>query len=242
MLFTMVADTSDVEAVVLGPGGIIEGIQPDGLVVDMSTISPAVTRAISERLRARGAWMLDAPVSGGEAGAKAGTLSFMVGGDASAFARARPILEHMGTQILHVGPNGAGQVCKSCNQIVVGATIAGVAEAILFAEANGVDPAKVREALLGGFAQSRILEVHGQRMIERHYAPGFKSRLHQKDMRIVLESAYHLGLPLPAAAMVAQWLNGAVGSGAGELDSSAIIEVMRAALGERSLALSDEGD
>jgi 2-hydroxy-3-oxopropionate reductase len=242
LLFTLVADTSDVEAVILGPGGIIEGIQPGSLVVDMSTISPAVTRAISERLRAHGAWMLDAPVSGGEAGAKAATLSFMVGGDAGAFARARPVLERMGTQILHVGPSGAGQVCKSCNQIVVGATIAGVAEAILLAEASGVDPAKVREALLGGFAQSRILEVHGQRMIERRYAPGFKSRLHQKDMRIVLESAHSLGLPLSTAAMVAQWLNGAVGSGAGELDSSAIIEVMRASLGERSASVSDDGD
>lgn len=227
VIFTMVADTPDVEQVIAGASGVIEGTRPGAIVVDMSTISPTATRALAERLRALGGWLIDAPVSGGEAGAQAGTLSIMVGGDAEPVARVWPLLEVMGANIVHVGPSGAGQVCKSCNQIVVGATIAGVAEAILLAQANDVDPARVREALLGGFAASRILEVHGLRMIEGDYRPGFKASLHQKDMRIVLESAQALDLPLRTATLVAQALDALVGQGRGEEDSSAIFEVIR---------------
>jgi 2-hydroxy-3-oxopropionate reductase len=232
IVFTMVSDTLDVEEVILGPEGVIQGVRPDAAVVDMSTISPSSTRMIAERLRAAGAVMLDAPVSGGETGAKAGTLSIMVGGEPAAFSRVRPLFEAMGGNIVHVGPSGAGQVCKSCNQIVVGATIAGVAEAVLLAQASGVDPRKVREALLGGFAGSRILEVHGLRMIEGDYTPGFKSRLHHKDMRIVLESAQEFGISLTTAAMVAERLDLLVERGLGEEDSAAIFEVIRGAVGE----------
>jgi 2-hydroxy-3-oxopropionate reductase len=228
IIFTMVADTADVEQVILGPGGGIDGASPGAVLVDMSTISPAVTRTIAARLRERGLAMLDAPVSGGEAGAIAGTLSIMVGGAAEVFDRVRPLFAAMGRNIVHVGGSGAGQVCKSCNQIVVGATIVGVAEAILLARASGVDPARVREALLGGFAASRILEVHGQRMIDGNFTPGFKARLHQKDMRIVGESALELGLALPSAATISQYLNALVGQGLGEEDSAAIYKVLEA--------------
>ena len=228
VIFTMVADTPDVEQVILGPGGVLEGAAPGAVVVDMSTISAAATRVIAGRLEVHGVAMLDAPVSGGESGAIAGTLSIMVGGAAQVFDRVRPLLEVLGHNIVHVGTNGAGQVCKSCNQIVVGATIAGVAEAILLARAAGVDPARVREALLGGFAASRILEVHGQRMIDGNFAPGFKARLHQKDMRIVGEAAAELGLGLPTAASIAQYLDALVGQGLGELDSAAIYKVLEA--------------
>jgi 2-hydroxy-3-oxopropionate reductase len=231
VVFTMVSDTPDVEQVILGPSGVLEGLRDGCVVVDMSTISPSATRAIAERLRGLGAEMLDAPVSGGEAGAIAGTLSIMVGGTAEAFERVKPLFDVMGGSIVHVGGNGAGQVCKSCNQVVVGHTIAGVGEAMLLAGASGVDPAKVREALLGGFANSKVLEVHGQRMIDEDFAPGFKARLHQKDMRIVLEAAHQLGLALPGAALVAQYLNALMGRDLGELDSSAIYRAQEAANG-----------
>jgi len=227
VVFTMVADTPDVEQVILGPQGVIEGVGPDSLIVDMSTIAPSATRAIATRLREAGADMLDAPVSGGDIGARDGTLSIMVGGEATAFERARPLLEIMGANIVHIGGNGAGQVCKACNQTVVAQTIAGIGEALLLAEASGVDGARVREALLGGFAGSRILEVHGRRMLEGDYTPGFKAALHQKDMRIVLEAADELGLALPGAAQVAQYLNALVGLDQGELDSAAIYGVQR---------------
>lgn len=222
ILFTMVSDTADVEQVILGEHGVIEGVQADAVVIDMSTISPSATRAMAERLRAAGAEMLDAPVSGGDIGAAAGTLSIMVGGSETAFARVRPLFDVMGKNIVHVGGHGAGQVCKACNQVLVAQTIAGVGEAMLLAKASGVDPGKVREALLGGFANSRVLEVHGRRMLEDDYAPGFKAALHQKDMRIVLETAHELGLALPGAAQVSQWLNALVGQGLGDLDSAAI--------------------
>ncbi len=234
--FTMVSDTPDVEQVILGPGGVLEGASPGSVVVDMSTVSPGATRTIAARLSERGLAMLDAPVSGGEQGAIDGTLSIMVGGDPETFARVRPLFEVLGRNIVHVGPSGAGQVCKSCNQIVVGATIGGVAEAILFARASGVDPARVREALLGGFAASRILEVHGQRMIDDNFAPGFKARLHQKDMRIVAEAAHELGLALPGAAGVGQYLNALVGRGLGEEDSSAIYKILEAMSGPEAVS------
>jgi 2-hydroxy-3-oxopropionate reductase len=226
VVFTMVADTADVEQVILGPAGVIKGAAPGSVVVDMSTISASATRAIAVRLQERGIAMLDAPVSGGESGAIDGTLSIMVGGASEVFERVRPLFEALGRNIVHLGGNGAGQVCKSCNQVVVGATIAGVAEAILLARAAGVDPARVREALLGGFAGSRILEVHGQRMIDGNFNPGFKARLHQKDMRIVGESAYELGLALPTAAAIGQYLNALIGQGLGEADSSAIYKIL----------------
>ncbi|NEV61964.1 2-hydroxy-3-oxopropionate reductase [Thiorhodococcus minor] len=235
VIFTMVSDTPDVEAVILGDQGIIQGARPGSVVIDMSTISASATRRIAAQLGEQGVAMLDAPVSGGEAGAIAGTLSIMVGGSEAAFERVLPLLRVMGKRIVHIGESGAGQVCKSCNQIVVGATIAGVAEAVLLAQSAGVDPARVREALLGGFASSRVLEVHGRRMIEDDFEPGFKARLHQKDMRIVGEAAAELGLCLPSAAMISQYLNALVGQGLGDLDSSAIAKVLRALADPESL-------
>ena len=231
VIFTMVSDTPDVEQVILAEGGVLEGARAGSLVVDMSTISPSATRAMADRLREHGVEMLDAPVSGGEAGAVNGTLSIMAGGGGAAFERARAMFEAMGKNIVHVGTNGAGQVCKSCNQVAIANTIAGVGEAILLARASGVDPAKVREALLGGFANSKVLEVDGQRMIDGNYEPGFKARLHQKDMRIVMESAHELGLALQGAAQVTQYINALIGRGLGELDSSAIYRLLEEASG-----------
>jgi len=222
-----VSDTSDVEQVILGDNGVIEGVQAGSVVVDMSTVSPSATRAMAERLRAAGAEMLDAPVSGGDIGARDGTLSIMVGGPEQAFERVRPLFEVMGKNIVHIGDNGAGQVCKACNQVLVAQTIAGVGEALLLAASSGVDAAKVRDALLGGFAYSRILEVHGKRMLDDDFTPGFKAALHQKDMRIVLEAANELGIALPGAAQVAQFLNALVGDGQGDLDSAAIYRIQR---------------
>lgn len=237
VIFTNVSDTPDVEEVVLGSNGIVHGARPGAVVVDHSTISPSATRRIAAALRERGVGMLDAPVSGGQQGAIAGTLSVMVGGPEAVFRRVLPLLEVVGRNIVHVGDHGAGQVAKACNQVVIAQTIAAVAEGLLLATAAGVDPAKVREALLGGFAQSRVLEVHGQRMLDRNYAPGFTSRLHQKDMRIVLETAHELGLPLPGASTVAQYLNALVGGGDTDVDSSAIATVLERisgrAIGER---------
>ncbi|MBK1716449.1 2-hydroxy-3-oxopropionate reductase [Thiocystis violacea] len=227
VIFTMVSDTPDVESVILGENGVLAGVHPGSVVVDMSTISAAVTRRLAERLGERGVEMLDAPVSGGEAGAIDGRLSIMVGGAESTFARVLPLFHVMGENIVHVGGHGAGQVCKSCNQILVGATIVAVAEAMRLAQASDVDPARVRAALLGGFAGSRVLDVHGQRMIDENFEPGFKARLHQKDMRIVAEAAQELGLSLPSANAVARYLDVLVGQGLGELDSSAIYLVLR---------------
>lgn len=227
IVFTMVADTPDVEQVILGENGIIEGVRPGSIVVDMSTISPSATRNMAERLRANGAEMLDAPVSGGDQGAIDGTLSIMVGGKADTFERVKPMFEIMGRNIVHVGDNGAGQVTKACNQVVIAQTIAAVGEALLLAKASGVNPAKVRSALLGGFAASRVLEVHGQRMLDGNYTPGFKAALHKKDMRIVLETAAELGIGLSGAASVTQWINVLVGTGGGELDSAAISKLQQ---------------
>ena len=222
VIFTNVSDTADVKQVVLGEDGIIQGARPGSVVVDMSTISPAATRAMAERLAEGGVQMLDAPVSGGEQGAIDGTLSIMVGGDAGAFERVRPMFEVMGKNIVHIGPSGAGQVTKACNQVVIAQTIAAVGEAFVLAKASGVDPGRVRQALLGGFAGSKVLEAHGQRMLDDDYRPGFKARLHKKDMRIVMETAEQLGIALPGAALATQFLNALVGQGGGELDSAAI--------------------
>ncbi|MCB2261370.1 MAG: NAD(P)-dependent oxidoreductase [Candidatus Thiosymbion ectosymbiont of Robbea hypermnestra] len=226
IIFVMVADTPDVEQVVLGKDGVRTGVRAGALVVDMSTISPAATRAMAARLREHGAEMLDAPVSGGETGAIEGALSIMVGGTEAAFARARPLFEVLGRNIVHVGGNGAGQVCKACNQIAISQAMAGVGEAILLARAEGVDPMKMRAALLGGSANNKVLELHGRRMIEADYRPGFKAGLHRKDLRIVLEAADELGIALPGTALASQYLNALVGRGHGDLDSCALFRVL----------------
>jgi len=226
VIFVIVSDTPDVEEVILGENGIIHGARKGAIVVDMSTISPNATRAMAAKLAERGVEMLDAPVSGGDVGAINGTLSIMVGGKPAVFEKVLPLFKAMGKNIVHVGDNGAGQVCKACNQIVVAVTIEAVSEAITFARKNKVDAAKVREALMGGFAGSKILEVHGQRMLDDVFKPGFKVKLHQKDMRIVMQDADKLGLGLPAAALVTQHLNALMGAGDAELDSAAIIKVV----------------
>ena len=222
IVFINVSDTHDVVEVTLGEHGIIEGIRPGSVVVDMSTISPSVTRTIAERLAEKDVHMLDAPVSGGEQGAIDGTLSIMVGGKADIFARVKPLFDVMGKNIVHIGDHGAGQVTKSCNQVVIAQAIAAIGEAYLLARASGVDPVKVREALMGGFAGSRVMESHGQRMLDRNFKPGFKAKLHYKDMRIVMEEAHKLGIALPGAAMVTQYLNALMNADMGEDDSISI--------------------
>ena len=222
IIFINVSDTPDVEQVILGKGGILEGARAGSVVVDMSTISATATRAMAEALAAKKVAMLDAPVSGGEKGAIDGTLSIMVGGDAKVFDRVKPLFDVMGKNIVHIGDNGAGQVAKACNQVVIAQAISAIGEAFLLARKSGVDPQKVREALLGGFAGSRALESHGQRMLDRNFKPGFKAKLHHKDMRIVMDEAQKLGIALPGAAMVTQYLNALVGGGMGEDDSIAI--------------------
>ena len=225
---TMLPDTPEVEAVIAGSSGVLSGATPGSLVIDMSSIDPGPTRTMAEALGARGIAMLDAPVSGGERGAIDATLSIMVGGDEAAVTRAMPIFEALGKNIVHVGPSGAGQVTKACNQLVVASTIEAVAEALLLAERSGVDPVKVREALLGGFAGSKILEVHGQRMLDRTFDPGFRIRLHRKDARIVEEAAAITNTPIPAFAVVAEQLQRAVDAGDGELDHSGLfVELQR---------------
>ncbi len=227
IIFVMVSDTAAVEEVIVGKRGIIHGVKPGSIVVDMSTISPTVTKSLAMDLLAHSVEMLDAPVSGGDVGAINGTLTIMVGGKVEVFAKVKPLFECMGKTITHVGDNGAGQVAKACNQIVVAMTIEGVAEALLFAQKNGVDASKVREALMGGFANSKILEIHGKRMLDDNYAPGFKARLHQKDLNIVMQNAYQLGIGLPGAGLLSQQLNALVAAGEGELDSSAIMKIIQ---------------
>ncbi|CAM5361161.1 MAG TPA: NAD(P)-dependent oxidoreductase [Thauera sp.] len=223
---SMVADAPDVEQVTLGPAGVAEAAGAGHIHIDMSTIAPAAAQSIAARLAARGVTALDAPVSGGEVGAIAGSLTIMAGGDADAFARVLPLLEAMGRSITRIGDAGAGQVAKACNQILTGVGVAAVAEALNFATRSGVDAGRVREALLGGFAYSRILENHGQRMLERNFKPGFKAWMHQKDMRIVMEEAHRLGLALPSAAATTQLFNAMVGSGLGEDDSVAVLKLL----------------
>ncbi|MGE0450746.1 MAG: NAD(P)-dependent oxidoreductase [Vicinamibacterales bacterium] len=229
VIVTMLPDTGDVESVVAGSGGVLEGLQPGAVVIDMSSISPAATSQLAERVAAKGATMLDAPVSGGEIGAVSGTLSIMVGGEAGALARVRPVLECMGNpeRIVHVGDRpGAGQICKICNQVAIGGALAGVSEAFALARKAGVDAARVREALLGGFAASRVLEVHGERMLASNYAPGFRTRLYQKDLRLAGEAAAAHGVSMPATALVAQLINALVAGGGADLDYSALSTVL----------------
>jgi 2-hydroxy-3-oxopropionate reductase len=219
---TMLPDTGDVEQVLTGADGVLQGAATGALVIDMSSIDPAPTREMAAAFAARDVAMLDAPVSGGERGAIDGTLSIMVGGEPDAVSRAMPVFDVLGKTTVHVGPSGAGQVTKACNQLVVAATIEAVAEALLLAERSGVDPAKVREALLGGFAGSKILEVHGQRMLDRAFDPGFRIRLHRKDARIVEDAAAETGTPVPSFAVVASQLQRALDDGDGDLDHSGL--------------------
>jgi 2-hydroxy-3-oxopropionate reductase len=235
----MLPDTPDVEAVLGGPDGVLVGLTPGSVVVDMSTISPTATRRLAALVAAKGGSMLDAPVSGGEIGALNATLSIMVGGDEQAFARARPVLACMGQsdRIVHIGPEpGSGQICKICNQIAIGGALAGVGEAFALAKKAGVDPARVRDALLGGFAASRVLDVHGQRMLTGHYEPGFRARLYQKDLRIAAELAEAHSIAAPVTALVADLVDALVASGRGDLDTAAVGTVLfeRAGL-ERTL-------
>lgn len=232
IIFVNVSDTPDVQEVILGKQGVIHGAKPGSAVVDMSTISPSVTRQIAAELAQKNIDMLDAPVSGGSQGAIDGTLSIMVGGKAEVFRQALPALQVMGKNIVHIGDHGAGQVAKACNQIIVTQTLAAIAEAFTLAAASGVHPAKVREALLGGFAGSKMLEVHGQRMLSHNYTPGFKAKLHQKDMRIVQQFATESGIELPGTNLVAGYINALVEAGMGELDSSAMAILFEKLIGK----------
>ena len=225
VIITMVPDTPDVELVLTGPNGVLEGIEPGALVIDMSSISPVAAKALAARVAAAGATMLDAPVSGGEIGAINAALSIMVGGARAAFDRAKPIFECMGhaDRIVHIGDEpGSGQICKVCNQIAIGGALAGVSEALALARRAGVDGARVRQALLGGFASSRVLEVHGERILTNQFTPGFRTRLYQKDLRIAQETGAALGASMPTAALVARLVDELVEAGGAELDYSAV--------------------
>jgi 2-hydroxy-3-oxopropionate reductase len=226
VIVLMLPDTSDVEAVLFGDDGVIEGVSSGKLVIDMSSISPEATRKFAGRLAAVGVGYVDAPVSGGEVGAKNASLTIMVGAADKDFVRALPLLEKLGQNITHIGQVGAGQVAKIANQIVVGLTIQAVSEALVLAAKAGVDPARVREALMGGFAASRILEVHGKRMIDRTFAPGFRIALHRKDLGLALESGRELGVALPNTAMCHQMMNAAIAAGNGNSDHSALVTII----------------
>ena len=227
-IITMVPDSPDVELVLDGPGGVFSAMQPGTIVIDMSSIAPGVARRLAERARALGGSMLDAPVSGGDIGAIQGTLSIMVGGDAASFAAAKPILDVMGNpeKVVHVGASGAGQLCKLCNQMVIGGTLAVVAEALALARKSGVDAAKVREALLGGFAQSRVLEVHGERALKGTFTPGFKTHLFAKDMRNVVSTLAEHQVPATVTAVVQQLLHATMSAGHGEEDNSVLAKTV----------------
>ena len=228
-IITMVPDTPDVERVLFAAGGVAEGLSKGKLVIDMSSISPTATRVFATRINDKGCDYLDAPVSGGEVGAKNAALTIMVGGPERAFERAKPLFALMGKSITLVGAkNGDGQTCKVANQIVVALTIEAVGEALLFASKAGADPAKVRQALLGGFAASRILEVHGQRMIERSFNPGFRIALHQKDLNLALQSARQLGVSLPNTASAQQLFNACAAMGGSGWDHSAMVRALEA--------------
>lgn len=233
-VFTNVTATADVEQVLLGANGVIETTAPGTIVIDHSTISALATRAIAAKLAEKGIEMLDCPVSGGVKGAQAATLSIMVGGKAEVLERARPLLAKLGAAITHIGDHGAGQVAKACNQIVQVVNIEGIAEAMLFARANGVDCATVLRALQAGFAGSRMLDLMGPKMAGRDFAAGIEARLHQKDYGLIVEMAREAGLAMPAVAIVAQQLNALVGQGWGREDTSALLKVLEAANGRGS--------
>ncbi|MFM2057982.1 MAG: hypothetical protein RLY71_2367 [Pseudomonadota bacterium] len=226
IIFMMLPDTPDVESVLFGAGGVAEGLSAGKTVVDMSSISPMATKTFAQKINALGCDYLDAPVSGGEVGAKAASLTIMVGGTEAAFARLQPLFALMGKNITLVGGNGDGQTTKVANQIIVALNIAAVGEALLFASKAGADPAKVRQALMGGFASSRILEVHGERMVKRTFAPGFRISLHQKDLGLALAGARELGVALPQTAGAAQLMQVCAANGMADLDHSALVRAL----------------
>jgi len=223
MVFIMVPDTPDVDMVLFGSDGVAEGVRKGSIVVDMSSISPIATKKFAQRLESLGVGMLDAPVSGGQLGARNATLSIMVGGKKEIFDKAKPFFELMGQNIVHVGPNGDGQTCKVANQIVVALTIEAVGEALLLASKAGADASKVRDALMGGFAGSRILELHGERMITHSFEPGFRIRLHQKDLNLALEAARELGVSIPNTATAQELFNAVKAQEGSDLDHSAMV-------------------
>jgi 2-hydroxy-3-oxopropionate reductase len=236
VVITMVPDASDVELVLSGPNGVFEGVRPGTVLIDMSSISPVVARRLAAEAASHGATLLDAPVSGGEIGAVEGTLSIMVGGDAAALERVRPILNAMGNpeRVVHIGESGAGQICKVCNQMAIGGTLAVVSELMALATKAGVDPARVREALMGGFAASRVLEVHGERILTKNFKPGFRAGLYNKDMGIAMETARLHQVPVPVSAVVAQLVGATVAAGWADDDYSKLARVLfdMAGLGE----------
>ncbi len=232
VIILMVPDTPDVEAVLFGAHGVADGLSAGKLVIDMSSISPTATKAFAARINALGCDYVDAPVSGGEVGAKAASLTIMAGGTEAAFARAKPLFDLMGKNITHIGNEaGAGQVCKVCNQIIVALNIQAVSEALTFAKKAGADPAKVRQALTGGFASSRILEVHAERMINRTFNPGFRIRLHQKDLALALSSAKEMGMALPNTAIAQQMFSVVTALGGAEQDHSALVRAIETMAG-----------
>lgn len=226
IIITMVPDTPNVEDALFGPGGIAEGLTPGKIVVDMSSISPIATKEFAKRINALGCDYLDAPVSGGDVGAKAASLTIMVGGPEEGFNRVLPIFQLMGKNITLVGGNGDGQTTKVANQIIVALTIEAVGEALLFASKAGADPARVRQALMGGFANSRILEVHGERMVKRNFEPGFRIALHQKDLNLALQGARNLGISLPNTATCQELFNAANAAGGAAWDHSGMVRVL----------------
>jgi 2-hydroxy-3-oxopropionate reductase len=229
VVITMVTDGPDVRAVTTGQGGILEGAWPGMIWIDMSTISVDVSRELGEAGARADVTCLDAPVSGGPGGAESGTLLIMVGGEEKAYERCLPLLQILGSTISHMGELGAGQIAKACNQVMVAANMAGVAEALVLGAKAGVDPVTIRKVLLGGFAQSRILEVHGERMLEHRFEPGFFARLHRKDLQIVMDMARPSGAAVPQSAIVAQLLDTLIAQGDGELDNSAMVKFYEAA-------------
>ena len=226
IIFMMLPDTPDVAKVLFGDNGVAQGLSPGKTVVDMSSISPMDTKEFAQKINALGCDYLDAPVSGGEVGAKAASLTIMIGGPEATFEKVKPLFELMGKNITLVGGNGDGQTCKVANQIIVALNIAAVGEALLFASKAGADPAKVRQALMGGFAASRILEVHGERMIKRTFAPGFRIGLHQKDLNLALQGAKALGVALPQTASAAQLMQACAANGMQDLDHSALVRAL----------------
>jgi len=232
IVITMLPDSPDVKQVVFGEHGLLPALGPKHLLIDMSTIAPATAVEVHEAAKARGAAALDAPVSGGDKGAIAGTLSIMVGGDAAAFARAMPVFEAMGKTIVHVGGPGAGQIVKACNQVVVAINYAAVSEALVLGAKAGVDPEKIVQVLSGGLAASRVLEMRGPTMISRQFAPGFRVNLHRKDLGIALATGREEGVPLPVTALVSQLYESLAAGGKGDLDHSALITLIASMAGE----------
>jgi 2-hydroxy-3-oxopropionate reductase len=248
VVVTMLPDTPDVERVLAGPAGVFEALRPGMIVIDMSTIAPTAVRQLADRARALGATLLDAPVSGGEIGAIEGTLSIMVGGERDALDRARPLLEAMGSsdRITYIGESGAGQIAKVCNQLVIAVTLGGVSEAFALARRSGIDVEAVRRALLGGFAASRVLDVHGRRMLDGNYRPGFRAALFDKDLRIALSTLSAYNVPAPVSAAARQLVSALIAAGQGSADYSAVATVVFQLAGleaqaDRALAKKESG-